>query len=99
MPSNKQQQHKGKDPREVRVMRKRVMSKGPNEKQWIELAEFRMEDGKLTSDWKDPDYKREIMRIGIIAWDKVVFPSDGRAFFDALDNEYRLSSTMDVLID
>lgn len=77
---------------------KRVMVKdqGVNDN-FATLAVFEMRDGELVSDWRNEEYRQEMEHFGILGKDfKKLKPSDGQAFYDALEDAYRTSSLMTV---
>jgi hypothetical protein len=63
------------------------------------VATFEMtKAGKLLVEWEDGmDYYRDdIEGAGIVANGKVLYPKDGKAFYEALPRAYATSSTMYV---
>lgn len=59
------------------------------------VATFEMDGKKLKVEWepKSEWQRRSLEEDGIVAQGKVLFPKDGRAFFDALPSAYANSST------
>lgn len=81
-------------------MKKRIMRAMPD-REPIELAVFELlPDGRVVADYHDEALRASLEIDG--AWSLGtgwVTPADGKAFFDALDAEYRQSSFLYVVTD
>src|SRR5262249_16807830 len=77
---------------------KRVMKQSGWGGPWRQLAAFHMEGDAVVGTYDAEGYKNALLRNGIIrvvdGEDRVLFPSDGKLFFDALDIVYSQSSFM-----
>ena len=56
------------------------------------LARFHLDGDKLTTEWLDDNYQREVEVTGIMLMARTLRPADGRAFVDALPAAYCNSS-------
>lgn len=62
------------------------------------VAVFRMVDGRLEAEWHGDAYRVRFERHGIAGPERrALYPADGRAFYDALDEAYRDSPHMAVV--
>ncbi len=61
------------------------------------LARFELKlDGTLASEWHSELWRRQLEEDGVILADGPVFPTDGRAFLEALDLVFSQSSRVVV---
>jgi hypothetical protein len=83
------------------MITKRVMQRKGYEGPWIVLATFRMDGSSLVAAYEADGYQDDLENngIGCVVDGKfrILHPSDGQAFFDALSTVYSQSTLMDVL--
>jgi hypothetical protein len=75
---------------------KTIFSAGHDSHPGRVLATFSMHGDRLHAEYKNSIVRSDFEADGLFIWDRTLFPSNGRAFFDALEKGLSNSSSVAV---